>query len=93
MIGKRQAIIIWLHSLKSAKYFRKFGNIHYVSKRLKYVVLYVDMDDMEKIKKKVEKLPFVKGVDISYKPYLKTEYEKNSKRDNKEKEYDYKLGI
>ncbi len=48
MENKRQGIIVYLHSLKHSKMLRKFGNVHYVSKRLKYVVLYCDMDLIEK---------------------------------------------
>ena len=40
MLSQRQRLIVWLNSIKQAKMLRKFGNVHYVSKRLKYVVLY-----------------------------------------------------
>lgn len=91
MLGQRQGMIIWLHSLKQAKMLRKFGNVHYVSKRLKYVVLYCDQKDIEGIMDKINSYSFVKKVEPSFKPFLKMEYE-NSKPD-KAKEYDYKMGI
>jgi uncharacterized protein YlbG (UPF0298 family) len=91
MFGQRQAIIVYLHSLKHVKLLRKFGNVHYTSRRLKYVVLYCNMDDVEMMMEKLNKLNYVKRVDPSYKPFLKTEYE-NSKPD-RAKEYDYKIGI
>ncbi|WP_019152910.1 YlbG family protein [Robertmurraya massiliosenegalensis] len=91
MLGQRQGIIVWLYSLKQAKMLRKFGNVHFVSKRLKYVVLYCDLEDVETIMKKIENYSFVKKVEPSFKPFLKTEYE-NSKPD-KAKEYDYRMGI
>lgn len=91
MIGARQGLIVYLHTLKQAKMLRKFGNIHYVSKKLKYVVLYTDMDGIEALKEKLGTYSFVKKVEVSYKPFLKTEFE-NSKPD-KAKEYDYKMGI
>ncbi|MFB6466519.1 YlbG family protein [Cytobacillus sp. Hz8] len=91
MLGQRQGIIIWLHSLKQAKMLRKFGNVHYVSKRLKYVVLYCDQKDIDGIMEKINSYSFVKKVEPSLKPFLKIEYE-NSKPD-KAKEYDYKMGI
>lgn len=69
---------------------RKFGNVHYVSKRLKYVVLYCDMDLIEKTMEKISSYSYVKKVEPSYKPFLKLEFE--SKLD-KAKEYDYKIGI
>ncbi|GLB61198.1 YlbG family protein [Cytobacillus sp. NCCP-133] len=91
MLGQRQGIIVWLYSLKQAKMLRRFGNVHYVSKRLKYVVLYSDLADAEGIMEKINSYSFVKNVELSYKPFLKTEFE-NSKPD-KAKEYDYKMGI
>lgn len=90
MENKRQGIIVYLHSLKHSKMLRKFGNVHYVSKRLKYVVLYCDMDIIEKTMEKISSYSYVKKVEPSYKPFLKLEFE--SKLD-KAKEYDYKVGI
>ena len=91
MIGQRQGIIIWLYSLKQAKMLRRFGNVHYVSRKLKYVVLYCNMEDTEALIQKISSYSFVKKAEPSYKPYLKMEYE-NSAPD-KAKEYDYKMGI
>ncbi|MBS4189101.1 YlbG family protein [Bacillus sp. FJAT-49705] len=91
MLGQRQGIIVWLYSLKQAKMLRRFGNVHYVSKRLKYVVLYCDLVDTDDIMSKISSYSFVKLVEPSYKPFLKMEFE-NSKPD-KAKEYDYKMGI
>lgn len=91
MIGQRQGIIVWLYSLKQAKMLRKFGNVHYVSKRLKYVVLYCNLDEVETIMDKISSYSFVKKVEPSFKPFLKVEYENS--RPDKAKEYDYKMGI
>lgn len=89
--GNRQGVIVWVHSLKQVKQLKRFGNIHYVSKELKYIVIYMDMDRVEDTVERIKSLSFVKKVDLSYKPFLKTEFE-NSKPD-KAKEYDYKIGI
>lgn len=91
MLGQRQGIIVWLYTLKQAKMLRKFGNIHYVSKRLKYVVLYCDLVEVEGIMEKLNSYSFVKKVEPSYKPFLKVEFE--NKKPDKAKEYDYKMGI
>jgi len=91
MIGQRQGIIVWLHSLKFAKNLKKYGNIHYVSKRLKYVVLYCDIQESESLSEKLEQLSFVKKVELSYRPFLKTDFE--SAKPDEAKEYDYKLGF
>jgi uncharacterized protein YlbG (UPF0298 family) len=86
MFPMRQGIIVWLYSLKHSKQLRKYGNVHYVSKRLKYAVLYCNMDEAEEMMKNLASLPFVKRVEPSYRPYVKVEFE--SKAD-KEKEYEY----
>jgi len=86
MFPKRQGVIVWLYSLKHSKYLRKFGNIHYISKRLKYIVLYCNMDEVDMITKKLESLQFVKKVEPSYRPYLKVEFES---KEDKEREYNY----
>lgn len=91
MIGERQGLIVWLHNIKLAKNLRKYGNIHYISKRLKYVVLYCNMDESETIMNKIKNLSFVKMVEPSYRPFLKTDFD-NAKPD-KAKEYDYKIGF
>ncbi len=90
MFGTRQGIIVYMHSLKHVKAMRKFGNIHYVSKRLKYMVIYNDMENVEAIIAKIKTLPYVKQVEPSYKPFLKLEYENST---DKAKEYDYKIGL
>jgi uncharacterized protein YlbG (UPF0298 family) len=58
---------------------------------MKYVVLYCDRSDVQMIQGKIENLPFVRKVDRSMKPFLKTEYE--NARPDKAKEYDYKIGL
>jgi len=91
MLNGRQGLIVWLFSLKNAKALRRFGNVHFISKRMKYVVLYCAQDEADSLAEKLSSMPFVKKVELSYKPFLKTEFE-NAKPD-KAKEYDYRLGI
>lgn len=88
---KRQGLIVYVHQLKHAKSLRKYGHIQFISRRLKYVVMYCDVEEIEAMKIKLQRLPFVKDVVESYRPFLKTEFE-NSKPD-KAKEYDYKVGL
>ncbi|WP_040227935.1 YlbG family protein [Bhargavaea cecembensis] len=87
----RRGIIVYLTHLKQAKSLRKYGHIQYISKRMKYAVLYCNMEDADRTAAKLERLPYVKSVSLSMKPFIKTEYE-NAKPD-KAKEYDYKGGI
>jgi uncharacterized protein YlbG (UPF0298 family) len=91
MFVQRQGLVVWLYSLKQAKMLRRFGNVHFVSKKLKYVVLYCNQDELNGIMEKLNSFSFVKKVEPSYKPFLNVEFE-NSAPD-KAKEYDYKMGI
>jgi uncharacterized protein YlbG (UPF0298 family) len=91
MIGDRIGIIVWLHSLKQVKQLRRFGNIHYVSKKMKYAVLYSDIANVDQVIAKIESIYSVKRVQKSLKPFINTEYQ-NAKPD-KAKEYDYKMGL
>jgi uncharacterized protein YlbG (UPF0298 family) len=91
MFGQRQGLVVWLYTLKQAKMLRRFGNVHYVSKKLKYAVIYCNQSEIETVMEKLKSHSFVKKVEPSYKPFVKMEYE-NSAPD-KAKEYDYKMGI
>lgn len=86
MIDERIGLSVWLNSLKHIRQIRRFGHIIYVSKKMKYVILYCSKADVEKTIEKLNSFPFVKMVQPSYRPYLKTEYEKV--HTDKEKEYE-----
>ena len=87
----RQGLIVYVHQLKHAKGLRKYGHVHYISRKLKYVVIYCNREEIEGVMSKIQRLPFVKDVVESFRPDLKTEFE-NAKPD-KAKEYDYKVGL
>lgn len=91
MIVKRQGIIVWFQHRKNIKHIRRYGHLIYASKKMRYAVLYVNQSDIDSIEAELVKLPFVKKVERSYKPYLKTDFE-NALPD-KAKLYDYKMGI
>ncbi|MEK5334066.1 MULTISPECIES: YlbG family protein [unclassified Lysinibacillus] len=90
-MNERQGLIVYVHQLKHAKSLRKYGHVHYISRKQKYVVLYCNREDIEMMSIKLQRLPFVKDVVESYRPFVKTEFE-NAKPD-KAKEYDYKAGL
>ncbi|WP_096435528.1 YlbG family protein [Alteribacter populi] len=91
MIGNRVGLAVWVQSLKHVKQLRRFGNIHYVSRKMKYIVIYCDGEKVDQTKEKLESFHFVKRVSLSMRPWLNTEFQ-NSKPD-KAKEYDYKMGL
>ena len=71
---QRQGLVVWVYSLKQLKTLRRYGTIMYVSRRLKYVYLYLDRDEIAATSHKLIKLRFVKRVEPSHRPELKTEF-------------------
>ena len=88
---KRQGLIVWFQHKRNIKQIKRFGHLIYVSKKMRYAVIYVNQDDIEDIEQSMSKLSYIIKVDRSYKPFIKTDYE-NAKPD-KAKMYDYKMGI
>jgi uncharacterized protein YlbG (UPF0298 family) len=91
MVANRVGLAVWIYSLKQVKQLKRFGNVHYVSKKMKYVILYCNEERVDETINKLRSLNFVKDVSMSMRPWIKTEYQ-NSIPD-KEKKDDYKMGI
>lgn len=51
MFVERVGLAVYIQSLKHAKQLRRFGNVHYVSSKQKYVVLYINYDQLEEARK------------------------------------------
>lgn len=62
---ERQELIIWVYTLRQLKNLKRFGYIHYVSNRLKYVVMYVDQSEAEEKMQRIQHLHFVRKVELS----------------------------
>lgn len=62
-----------------------------MSKKLNYAVLYVDQIEIDEIEQKLMKLSFVLKIERSLKPLIRTDYE--STIPDKEKQYDYNMGV
>lgn len=88
---KRQGIIVWFQHRKNLKHIKKYGNLLYVSKKMRYAVLYINKEELDRTMEEMLKLPFISKIDPSYRPFLKTDFE-NALPD-KAKQYDYKVGI
>lgn len=74
MFLKRQGLIVWIHQVKSARVLERYGSVHYVSRKLRYAVVYVDKNGLENTIAQLEKLNFVKKVELSHRGEIKTEY-------------------
>lgn len=73
---KRRGIFVYLQHLKQSKQMRRFGAIQYVSRKMKYVLIYVNEEDVEKTVAQLSKLRYVKDIILSPRPELVTDFEK-----------------
>ena len=70
----REALIVWMYSNKKVKQLQKYGFVYYVSRKMKYAVLYTDVSEADHIQKNLEKLHFVRQVDVSPRQAMATDY-------------------
>ena len=77
MLTERKGLIVWVSDTKAARALEKYGVLHYVSKRMKYAVLYVNADKADEICAQLKRIHFVKKIEPSYRNELRTEYTKN----------------
>ncbi|CZR04726.1 YlbG family protein [Trichococcus ilyis] len=90
-VTKRQGIVVWVYTLRQIKNLKRYGYIHYVSNRMKYILLYVDQEEAEATAEKLNSLHFVRKVELSHRPEidmtLKNALPGKKERDDTEAEY------
>lgn len=67
-INPRRGLVVWVYSLKQLKNLKRYGLVHYVSRKMKYVYMYLDEVGYEENVAKIERLHFVRSVEPSYRP-------------------------
>lgn len=87
MLPDRTGFIVWVSDLKAARGLDRFGTVHYMSRKLHYVVLYMNAERAEDALKQLNRLSYVRKVERSYRNEIKTEYSK----DNEDKTRFYTL--
>ncbi|MFT8871459.1 MAG: YlbG family protein [Sporolactobacillus sp.] len=73
---KRDGLIIWMNNLKYLRVLKRYGYVHYVSKRMKYAVLYCNSETVEHVVHQLKGFKFVRLVERSYMQAIRTTYEK-----------------
>lgn len=66
----RQSLVVYTYSLKQTRQLKRYGTVMYVSKKMRYVVLYVNQEDVEKLTDQLKQLRFVKRVVPSARPQI-----------------------
>jgi uncharacterized protein YlbG (UPF0298 family) len=74
MEQQRIGFIVWVTDTKAARNLERFGNVHYISKKLKYVVIYMDRDKSAQLLERMTKLPYIKKVEPSLRHEIPTEF-------------------
>jgi uncharacterized protein YlbG (UPF0298 family) len=77
MFAERTGYIVWFSDWKAAKGLEKYGTLHYLSRKMQYAVLYVNSDSAEETVRLMQRLPYVRKIERSYRNEIKTEYDKN----------------
>lgn len=77
MFAERTGYIIWVSDLKAARTLDKYGTVHYMSRKMHYVVMYMNSERSEEVVRNIQRLPFVKRIERSFRNEIKTEYSKD----------------
>lgn len=78
MLPDRTGFIVWVSDLKAARALERFGTVHYMSRKLHYVVMYMNADRVEESLKQMSRLSYVRKVERSFRAEIPTEYSKDS---------------
>lgn len=71
---KKIGLAIWLTTNRHINKLKRFGEIHYVSKKMDYIILYVKEQEKEDIKDKISSFHFIKKIQESQWTEMKTEF-------------------
>ncbi|MQS74916.1 YlbG family protein [Companilactobacillus halodurans] len=80
---ERQALYVWIYSLKWRKKLQRYGTIYYTSPKMKYVMLYVNSSKAAEVKKELTAKKYVKRVALAHRKELDEHYVLKT-NDNKE---------
>ncbi|MDR3157180.1 MAG: YlbG family protein [Lactobacillales bacterium] len=74
MLQKRRLLVIWVYNLKPIKNLKRFGQIMYISRKMKYVLMYLNEEDVGEVEPKVRRLHFVRYTEYSYRPDIEMNF-------------------
>ncbi|CAJ1190795.1 hypothetical protein LCR01_05410 [Companilactobacillus crustorum] len=83
---ERQALYVWVYSLKWRKKLQRYGTVYYTSPKMKYIMLYVNSNRAAEVKKELMSKNYVKRVSLAHRKELDEHYvlkSKNAGEDNK----------
>lgn len=66
----RRALVVYINGNRVVRTLRHYGIVRYVSRRMHYVILYVNQDQIDQLKTKISHLRAVRAVGESARPDL-----------------------
>lgn len=66
----RRALVIYINGTRVIRTLRQYGVVRYVSRRMHYVILYVDQAQLPQLQTKISHFRAVRRVEKSYRPDL-----------------------
>ncbi|MBF0778618.1 YlbG family protein [Streptococcus cuniculi] len=71
---ERVSLAVYLHYNRDARKLNQYGDIIYHSRRLRYLLLYVNQENADSVMTNLKKEKFVKKVILSYLKELDTDF-------------------
>lgn len=71
----RVPLIVQLYSIRNTRQLQNFGQVHYVSRRMKYALVYVNSATVDQAMEQINHLDFVKTVTLSPKKEISLNFE------------------
>ncbi|MGT2935125.1 YlbG family protein [Streptococcus castoreus] len=81
---ERIGLVVYLYYNRDARKVLKFGDLYYHSKRSRYLVLYINKEDLDTKLQDIRRLKFVKEVKPSVIDTIDRQFVGNLHRDNKD---------
>lgn len=66
----RRALVVYINGNRVVRTLHHYGIVRYFSRRMHYVILYVDQDQIDTVKNKISHLRAVRRVEESVRPDL-----------------------
>lgn len=61
-VQSRTSLVVYVSSLRQVRQLKRYGHLEYVSKRMRYAVIYVNEDEAKETIGRLKQLRFVKRI-------------------------------
>lgn len=61
--NERTGLVVWVYTTKYINKLKRYGLVHYISKKMNYAIVYVDKKDKDSVQASLAKQHFVRKVE------------------------------